>query len=126
MLRLVLLASLSLSLVGCASSQRMSIDDLNHYQIDCDRREEQIAFLHSQLTSPHDRLSSVLNTASLLGQIGTRMDGTYQQHRAVGNREFDAIARVKLMDLNTQCGFSNPGVCDLAKPESPACRNMRR
>jgi hypothetical protein len=114
-----------LILAGCASSQRMSIDDLNYYQIDCNKREEQQVFLRSQLSSPNDRLSSVFNTSSVLGQINTRLDGTYSQHEAIQRREYDAIARVKLMDLNTQCGYSNPGVCDLANPRSAACRSVR-
>jgi len=114
-----------LLLVGCASSQRMSIDDLNYYQIDCDKRTEQQAFLRSQLTSPTDRLSSLFNTSSIMGQITTRMDGTHNQHEATIGREYDAIVRVRLMDLNTSCGYENPGVCDLANPGSAACRSMR-
>lgn len=114
-----------LILAGCASSQRMSIDDLNYYQIDCTKRAEQQAFLSSQLTSPDDRLSSLFNTAGIIGQITTRIDGTHSQHEATLRREYDAIVRVKLMDLNTQCGYANPGVCDLADPGSTACRSMR-
>ena len=114
-----------LILAGCASSQRMSIDDLNYYQIDCNKRAEQQEFLRSQLTSPQDRLSSVFNISSIMGQITTRIDGTHSQHEATLRREYDAIARVKLMDLNTQCGYENPGVCDLANPGSTACRSMR-
>jgi hypothetical protein len=115
-----------LVLSGCASSQRMSISDLNYYQIDCEKREEQIVFLRSQLTSQHDQLSSVFNTGSITGQVVSILDGTYNQHGAIRRREYDAIARVKLMELNTQCGYANPGVCDLAFPESAACKRMRR
>jgi hypothetical protein len=114
-----------LILAGCASSQRMSIDDLNYYQIDCNMRAEQQAFLRSQLTSSSDRLSSLFNTAGIVGQIATRIDGTHTQHEAMLSREYDAIVRVRLMDLNTYCGYENPGVCDLANPGSTACRSMR-
>jgi hypothetical protein len=114
-----------LILAGCASSQRMSIGDLDYYQIDCNKRTEQQAFVRSQLTTPNDRLSSLFNTIGIVGQITTRIDGTYSQHEATLRREYDAIARVKLMDLNTHCGYENPGVCNLATPGSAACRSMR-
>lgn len=123
-MRAIALASV-LVLAGCASSQRMSIDDLNYYQIDCTKRAEQQAFLRSQLSTSTDRLSSLFNTAGIVGQITTRIDGTYSQHEATLRREYDAIARVKLMDLNTQCGYGNSGVCDLSNPGSTACRSMR-
>ena len=116
------------ALVGCASSQRMDIADLDYYQIDCSKYEEQHAFLRSQMTSRSDKLSSMFNTASLLGQIGTRMDGTYDQHEATRNRRYDAVVKVQLRALNERCvpGYQTPGVCDLARPESPACQSLRR
>ena len=105
----------------------MSVDDLNYYQIDCSKRDEQIAFLKSQMSTVDDRLSSVFNTASLVGQIGTRIDGSYDQHQAIRNREYDAIARVKIDQLRRcDTNYRNPNICDLARPESPACQNMRR
>ena len=126
MFRLVLLSSLVL--VGCASSQRMDIADLDYYQIDCSKYEEQQAFLRSQMTSPVDKLNSVFNTSSIWGQLGTRMEGTYGQHEATNSRRYDAVARVKLRTLNERCvpGYQTPGVCDLARPGSPACQSMRR
>ena len=118
----------ALALVGCASSQRMDIADLDYFQIDCSKYEEQKAFLKSQLTTPADRMASLFNTASIMGQIGTRMDGTYDQHEATRSRRYDAVVKLHLRNLNERCvpGYQTPGVCDLARPESPACQNMRR
>ena len=127
-MKLVLSLLALTTLVGCASSQRMDIADLDRYHIDCSKYEEQHAFLRSQLTSPSDKLASMFNTASILGQIGTRMDGTYDQHEATRSRRYDAVVKVHLRNLNEKCvpGYQTPGVCDLARPESPACQSMRR
>ena len=127
-MKLILSLLAASTLVGCASSQRMDIADLDYYQIDCSKYEEQHAFLTSQMTTTADRLSSMFNTASLLGQIGTRIDGTYDQHEATRSRRYDAVVRVHLDRLNRKCvpGYQTPGVCDLARPESPACQSMRR
>ena len=125
-LRLVLLASLTL--VGCASSQRMDIADFDQYKLDCSKYEEQRAFLESQMSNTNDRVVAAVNTGSTITQIFSSMNGTYNQHRAVNGRRYDAVARVQLRNLNERCvpGYQTPGVCDLARPESPACRNMRR
>ena len=126
MLRLVLLASLSL--VGCASSQRMDIADFDHYKLDCSKYEEQRAFLESQMSNTNDRVVAAFSTGSTLTQIFSAMNGTYDQHKAIHGRRYDAVARVQLRDLNERCvpGYQTPGVCDLARPESPACQSMRR
>jgi outer membrane murein-binding lipoprotein Lpp len=117
----------ALVLAGCASSQRMDIADLNYYQIDCSKYEEQRDFLKSQMTTSTDRLASLFNTASLVGQIASRMDGTYSQHEATRDRRYDAVAKVLLSRLNRTCipGYQEPGVCDLATPESAACQSLR-
>ena len=127
-MKLALSVLLMSTLVGCASSQRMDIADLDYYQIDCSKYKEQHAFLRSQMTTSADKLSSMFNTSSILGQIGTRIDGTYDQHEATRGRRYDAVVRLKLDQLNRNCvpGYQTPGVCDLARPESPACQNMRR
>ena len=126
MLRLVLLASLSL--VGCASSQRMDIADFDHYKLDCSKYEEQRAFLESQMSNTNDRVVAAFSTGSTLTQIFSAMNGTFDQHKAIHGRRYDAVARVQLRDLNERCvpGYQTPGVCDLARPESPACQSMRR
>ena len=126
MLRLVLLASLSL--VGCASSQRMDIADFDHYKLDCSKYEEQRAFLEIQMSNTNDRVVAAFSTGSTLTQIFSAMNGTYDQHKAIHGRRYDAVARVQLRDLNERCvpGYQTPGVCDLARPESPACQSMRR
>lgn len=126
MLRLVLLASLSL--VGCASSQRMDIADFDHYQLDCSKYEEQRAFLESQMSNTNDRVVAAFSTGSTLTQIFSAMNGTFDQHKAMHGRRYDAVARVQLRNLNERCvpGYQTPGVCDLARPESPACQSMRR
>ena len=126
MLRLVLLASLYL--VGCASSQRMDIADFDHYKLDCSKYEEQRAFLESQMSNTNDRVVAAFSTGSTLTQIFSAMNGTYDQHKAIHGRRYDAVARVQLRDLNERCvpGYQTPGICDLARPESPACQSMRR
>lgn len=117
----------ALTLVGCASSQRMAVSDFDHYQLDCSKYQEQRAFLQSQMSSTSDRLVASFATGSLLTEIVSKVNGTYDQHRGIKDRSYDAIARVQLRNLNERCivGYQNPNVCDLARPESPACRNMR-
>ena len=116
---------LATTLGGCAVSQRMSIDDLNYYQVDCANASQQYKFLSSQLTSRSDRLTSQFALSSLTGQFFSRLDGTYDQHASSISRENDAVIRVKLDQLR-RCdpAYTNPEICDLANQGSPACQRM--
>ena len=84
-LPLVLLALMS----GCAT-QRMDINDLSTFQVDCANKDAQIRFLESQLTTPNDRLATMF----MLDR---------QQAKAMTNREYDAVAKKLIWDLKTHC-----------------------
>ena len=43
-------------ITGCTTTSHMNVVDLNYYQIDCNRREEQMAFLQRQMPTRNDRL----------------------------------------------------------------------
>ena len=91
-------------LSGCmTTTHRMDIDDLNNFQIDCSNKDAQIRFLESQLTREREWGIASMEMHSLLGQINAANDGTLKQKRAIVDRRYDAIVRVKIWDLRTYC-----------------------
>lgn len=101
-MKLALLLLLAI-LAGCTTPSRMDVADLNHYRIDCDRREEQLAFLHSQIPTREERMNSTLRITSITGTIASMVDGTYQEERAVIDRKQESIARLTIYQIETYC-----------------------
>lgn len=101
-MKLILLL-LSAFLAGCATPSRMDVVDLNHFRIDCDRQEEQLAFLRSQIPTREDRMNSALRITSITGSVAAMVDGTYHEERAVVDRKQESIARLTIYQIQTYC-----------------------
>jgi len=92
---------------GCASSARpMNFVDLDYFQIDCSRRNEQIAFLQSMRSTPDDRLLARASNALQPWQIFTNSEA-YSNRAALGSNRTDWVINQKLMALRDDCR-SNP------------------
>lgn len=89
MIKLTLPLILLTLMSGCAT-QRMDINDLSTYKVDCANKDAQIRFLESQITTPNDRLASMFMFDR-------------QQASAMTNREYDAVAKKLIWDLKTHC-----------------------
>ena len=85
---------LSLALMSGCATQRMDINDLSEYKMDCANKDAQIKFLESQLTTPNDRIASMFMFDR-------------QQARAMTNREYDAVAKKLIWDLKTKCSSND-------------------
>lgn len=128
-------------LAGCSTTSRMDIADLNHFQIDCNRREEQIAFLQQHMSTRTERLTNGLMMSSSAGVITTIGEGTYREHRALYDRRYDAVARLTIYQIQAYCpppqpkpqgcttinegmpsGFSQGKVCYQAGKTSPVIK----
>ena len=100
-----LLAALLLVIVttGCTTPSRMDVHDLNHYKIDCDRQDEQLAFLVSQLPTTTDKHITAFRLTSPFGTIASMVDGTYYEERAVYDQRQLAIIRLTIYQIQTYC-----------------------
>lgn len=76
--------------------------DLDHYQIDCSRKAEQIAFLQSQRTTRDQRLQDGMTNVVKPWTIYTDTNN-YSQRYQVNNGRLDWIINQKLMRLAYDC-----------------------
>lgn len=90
-------------LSGCTTTSKMNVADLNHYQIDCNNREEQLTFLKQQFPNGKDRLVNAMRVTSPGGILLSVHDGTYQEERAIFDRKQQAIARVIIREIEMYC-----------------------
>lgn len=88
---------------GCTTSSRMNVVDLDYYQIDCSRREEQLAFLKQQMPTKNERIINGLAMTSVVGTVSSIANGSYQEDRATFDRKQQAIARIKIYQIESQC-----------------------
>jgi hypothetical protein len=95
-------------LAGCTTPSRMDVQDLNHYKIDCSRREEQLAFLQGFFPTPNERIVNGLRITSPLGIVDTTADGTYYEERAMYDRRQESAARVIIHQIHSYCPAPQP------------------
>lgn len=98
-----LIVLLTIYLAGCTTTSRMNVVDLDYYQIDCSRRDEQLAFLKRQMPTKNERLTNGLAMTSVFGTASSISQGTYQEERATFDRKQEAIARIKIYQIESQC-----------------------
>lgn len=91
------------AVAGCTTTSQMNVVDLNYYQIDCARREEQLAFLQRQMPTRQDRLVNGLRMTSVVGNVVSATDGTYYEERATFDRRQEAIARLIIYQIQAYC-----------------------
>ena len=90
---------------GCATttgSQPMRFADLDHFQINCSKRTEQIALLQSMRSTPDDRLFSLLsNKVQPWKQFSDPEQ--YNENIIRGYGRGDWVINQKLMELRDNC-----------------------
>jgi hypothetical protein len=103
-MRLLLAISL-LTLAGCSTTttSRMDVVDLNHFQIDCKYRDEQIAFLQGQIPTENDRWKSAFRITGPVGAVTALIDGTYHEERATLDRRQEYIAKGIIRTISNWC-----------------------
>jgi hypothetical protein len=96
---------MAITISGCASTTRTQMDvaDLDRYQIDCSRKQEQLDWLQSQMPSAHERLVNGLNMTSMFGWFNAARNGTFTEDQALYSGQQTAIIRNLIYKLETQC-----------------------
>lgn len=77
--------------------------DLNHYRIDCNRKEEQLAFLQRQFPSEGDRWANAFMVTSVVGTAASIYNGSYEEERATYDRRQQAVARYLIYQIRNNC-----------------------
>jgi len=98
----------AIALAGCSTASRMNIVDLNHYVIDCNKRDEQLAFLQRQMPTRNERYSNAMQMTSPVGTISSIANGTYAEDRATFDRKQEATARVIIYQIEAYCPTPKP------------------
>lgn len=104
-MRLLLAISL-LSLAGCGTTtttSRMDVIDLDHFQIDCKYRDEQMAFLRGQIPTVNERWKNALRITSPTGSVVAMANGTYYEERAMFDRKQEYIAKNLIRTIHDWC-----------------------
>jgi len=94
--------SVALLVAACATNPRMDFDDLNTFRIDCARKYEQIALLESQMPTPNERMVAAL-TRNVVSEFWAHVAGKPSEQTRIINREYDAVIRVSIHQLRSQC-----------------------
>jgi hypothetical protein len=89
---------------GCSTigSQPMRFSDLDHFQIDCARRNEQMALLQSMRSTPDDRLFALLSNKVQPWKQFSDPD-QYNENAIRGYGRGDWVINQKLMELRDNC-----------------------
>jgi len=103
-----IIAAASLILTGCASAPGtrvalMPLQDLEKFVVDCNNKDEQIAFLKRQIPDPIWRTTNYQIVNSTGGAIYRIADGTYSERRNHAQGWNQAVARRKINYLETWC-----------------------
>lgn len=120
MKNLALLALVGIT--GCTTTSRMNVADLNYFQIDCNRREEQMAFLQRQMPDQGDRAVNAFRMTSVVGLAMSASDGTYYEERATFDGRQAAIARLIMYQIQAYCppAVQQPQGCTHINEELPS------
>jgi hypothetical protein len=88
---------------ACTTTARMSRADLNDFQIDCSRKQEQIEFLISQWPSDKDKFINAFVIRSSGGFIASNIDGTYKDRQSIESGSYTTQLRGLINDIRTSC-----------------------
>lgn len=93
-----------ITIQGCSTPHsRMDVDDLGMLQLDCSRKEEQLAFLRMHIPSKKERISNGLLMSSILGLVAISYDDTYETHYDIRSGRYENTARILINALNEKC-----------------------
>jgi len=98
----LLLISL-LTLAGCTTTARMDLHSLNHFQINCAKKQEQLDFLYSQWPSRDEQIVNALMIRSTAGFVASNADETYQERRYLDEGRYTSVLRMVINDVKRTC-----------------------
>lgn len=98
---------MAVSVNAFAVTERMDIDDLNMYQVDCEHKEEQIRFLDTQAVGRTEMIWATMDTSGPIGTIVSYLRGQLKQNRAMTRYEYNAVVRSIKRDIELQCVDQN-------------------
>jgi len=104
----LILAVLSMALVGCSTTQQMAMNDLDYFKPDCKRRDEQLRWLASQMPSQQDYMANRAAVGSLEGWVITTWDGTYEQRNAIASGRYQMVVLAHMDYLKRHCPTPKP------------------
>ncbi len=88
--------------VGCTTTARMTRQELSSIKIDCNKKQEQLDFMSSQILKPDEIFTNALMLASTIGYLSSIADGTYQQRRDF-NDGYNGGIRLKIDQIKSVC-----------------------
>ena len=95
-------ATLAILCSGCSTTRPMAYNDVNYYQMDCAKKNEQIAMLNSMRSSRDDRAMAKLRNIFQPWLQITDPD-QYANNYYQGTGRTDAYIDYKIQDLLTFC-----------------------
>lgn len=98
-----LIILLSLLAAGCTTTARMSLHDLDHFKIDCSKKQEQLEFLNTQWPSDRDRFINAFTITSTAGYVLSNADGTYQERRKLNDGYYTNSLRILIYQIESRC-----------------------
>ena len=101
---------------AASETWRMHPNDLDHFRYDCRVKEQQLAFLASQLPTPWEVFKGDVFGNGILSQVLHLHQGTYQRHRAVRTRRQQAVVKWIMYDIIKNC--------DWHTVRSPQCKQV--
>ena len=96
---LIAIGSLVLLTTGCTTTARMDFQGLNHFRIDCSKKQEQLDFLRSQWPSETEQLINGMMITSSTGYILSKADGTYQDRVYMDRGAYTSVLRKLIYDV---------------------------
>lgn len=102
-LKTIFLSFICLSQFGCSTPNRMTVTELNHYKIDCNKKNEQYQFLEEQKYSEVDAIKNYFSLQSLLGIASHVRNDTLNDSVDAVNGRHEAIIRSKQIQMRQQC-----------------------
>lgn len=94
---------LAVAVTGCSTTQHMPMSDLNYFKPDCSRKQEQLAWLKSQLPTDNEYFMSRMTTASLEGILISKANGSYEQRREVADRRVQNVIYAHIDYIQRYC-----------------------
>lgn len=102
-MKLIAVLAVTVLATGCTTTHRMPSQDLRYFKPDCSRKEEQLRWLNSQMPSRGEQQIDSMVVTSVYGTVTSVLNGTYDERRAVYNRQNQAMIRSYIKELETWC-----------------------
>jgi hypothetical protein len=85
------------------TTNHLTVEELDNYKLDCNRKWEQVEFLQMQLPDRQDRWTNALAMTGVSGTLLTMADGTYAERYKSYRGVNTAIIRGKIDYLLKYC-----------------------